>query len=90
MLLNKIADSFRNTNLKSYSGIIAWHLHVKSERDNWLEFDQIQIFELKILNKLESDNWFSVRIVDYLEYNTCIIFVEDEDQNTDTVSKIIY
>ncbi len=89
-LLNKFADSFRNMKLKSYSGIISWHLHVKSESDNWMEFDQIQIFELKILNRLESDSWISVRIVEYLQYNTCIVFVEDDNENTEVISKVIY
>ncbi len=63
---------------------------MKSESDNWMEFDQIQIFELKILNRLESDSWISVRIVEYLQYNTCIVFVEDDNENTEVISKVIY
>ena len=52
LLLNKVADNFRNIKLKSFSGIISWHLHVKSDCDSLLKFGSIEMFELKILNNL--------------------------------------
>ena len=63
---------------------------MKSDCDNLLKFGSIEMFELKILNCLENDNWFSVRILDYVQYNMCIIFVEQDYDNTEIISKVIY